>query len=211
MEPAEPVNRRTAHRGRCALRRVGRCQRKTGVVCPPTEGASGTPPPTVVARCRFQRSREVQFSTPVTFHAASSVMLLYVGCTVLGAPRPRDRWVALDAVVRPDRFYPRFPRRVRLRPPPNVCNPAGTARAPLVRRREPRPPCHSRSVRYAPAVGGGVLDAPRSRDRRAALDAHVRRDRPHPWHPRCVNRALTDQRFIFRGHSPRTICTGEPR
>ena len=38
-----------AHRGRCALRRVGRCQRKTEVVCHPEEGASRTPPPTGVS------------------------------------------------------------------------------------------------------------------------------------------------------------------
>ena len=54
------------------------------------------------------------FSYPLRFYAATSVTLLHVGCTVLGAPRPRDRWVALDAVVRPDRFYPRFPRRANL-------------------------------------------------------------------------------------------------
>ena len=142
MEPAEPVNRRTAHRGRCALRRVGRCQRKTGVVRPPTEGASWTPPPTGCARCRFQRSREVQFSTPVTFHAASSVMLLYVGCTVLGAPRPRDRWVALDAVVRPDRFYPRFPRRANLASTTQHMQSRGHSPRTIGRRREPRQPCH---------------------------------------------------------------------
>ena len=51
----------------------------------------------------FQRSREVQFITPVTFHAATSVALLYVGCTVLGAPRSRDCRGRLDADVRPDR------------------------------------------------------------------------------------------------------------
>ena len=41
------------------LRRVGKYQRKTHVVGYPTEGASGTPPSTVGARFRFQRSREV--------------------------------------------------------------------------------------------------------------------------------------------------------
>ena len=133
MEPASSVIRRTAHRGRCALRRVGRCQRKTGVVRHPEEGASGTPPPTVVARCRFQRSREVQFTSPVTFHAASPVTLLLVGCTVLGAPWLRDCRAGLDADVRPDRQYPRLIRRTRLRPPPHASYPAGTARAPLVR------------------------------------------------------------------------------
>ncbi len=77
----------------------------------PTQGASGTPPPTVVARFRFQRSREVQFIKSVTFfYAASSVTLPPVGCTVLGAPWLRDCRVSLAADVRLDRFYPRHPR-----------------------------------------------------------------------------------------------------
>ena len=58
-------------------------------------------------------------------------------------------------------------------------------------------------------VGCTVLGAPRSRDRRGGLDADVRRERFYPRYPRCVNRALTDQRFIFRGHSPRTISMRE--
>ena len=33
-------------------------QQQTHAVRQPTEGASGTPPPTAVARCRYQRSRE---------------------------------------------------------------------------------------------------------------------------------------------------------
>ena len=61
-----------------------------------------------------------------------------------------------------------------------------------------------------PPVRGGVLDAPRSRDRRAALDAAVRHDQPHPRSPRCVRLASTAQRFISRGHSPRTISHGSP-
>ena len=39
---------------------------------------------------------------------------------------------------------------------------------------------------YKPPVRGGVPDAPRLRDRRAALDASVRHDRQHPRHLRCV-------------------------
>ena len=105
VKPTPSVNRRKGRRGRRPLRGV----------------RVGT----------FQRSREVQFITPVTFYVASSVALLPVGCTVLGAPWSRDRRAGLDADVRPDRFCPCFPR--------------------------------------------------------------------------CVNRAFTDQRFIFRGHSPRTI------
>ena len=61
-----------------------------------------------------------------------------------------------------------------------------------------------------PPVGCTVLGAPWLRDCRGGLDAVVRPDRFCPRHPRCVNRAFTDQRFIFRGHSPRTIFTGAP-
>ena len=42
------------------------------------------------------------------------------------------------------------------------------------------------TVVFLPPVRGGVLDAPRLRDRRAALDASVRHDRQHPRHLRCV-------------------------
>ena len=59
-------------------------------------------------------------------------------------------------------------------------------------------------------VGGGVLDAPRSRDRRGALDAHVQRAQPHPCLPRCASLASTTQRMQSRGHSPRTFFTGAP-
>ena len=68
------------------------------------KGRRGRRPLRVVREDRFQRSREVQFIKPVALHAASSVSLLPVGCTILGAPRLRDRWVALDANIRPDRF-----------------------------------------------------------------------------------------------------------
>ena len=57
-------------------------------------------------------------------------------------------------------------------------------------------------------VGGGVLDAPRLRDCRAALDAPVRPDQPHPRFPRRVRLAPTTPRIQSRGHSPRTILCG---
>ena len=47
------------------------------------------------------------------------------------APRSRDRRAALDAPAQRDQPHSRHPRRVRLRLPPHVCNPAGTARAPF--------------------------------------------------------------------------------
>ena len=112
-KPKYPVDRRTAHRGRCALRPSCSVQQQIHVVGYPTEGASGTPPPTVVARCGFQRSHEVQFPAPVTLYAATSVALLPVGCIVLGAPWLRDCRAGLDADVRRDRFCPRLSRRVR--------------------------------------------------------------------------------------------------
>ena len=54
-----------------------------------------------------------------------------VGCTVLGAPWSRDRRGNVGADVECDRRHPRRPRRTHHRVLPNVCNPAGTARAPF--------------------------------------------------------------------------------
>ena len=110
---------------------LGMCQRANGAVRHPTQGASRTPPPTVVASCRFQRSRKVQFITPVTLYAASPVTLTPVSGGVPDAPCSRDRRAALVASVRPDQPRPRHPRRTRLRPPPHVSYPAGAARAPF--------------------------------------------------------------------------------
>ena len=58
----------------------------------------------------FQRSREVQFSTHVTFYAASPVTLPPVGGGVLDAPWSLDCRAALDASIRPDRLHPRLIR-----------------------------------------------------------------------------------------------------
>ena len=124
--------RRTGDGAPYEARRNG--QQQIHVIRHPTEGASGTPPPTVVARCRFQRSREVQFITPVALYAA-------------------------------------------------------------------------RPVSHTP-VRGGVPDAPRSCDRRAALGADVWLDRQHPRFPRCAILASTTPRMRSRGHSPRTIFYG---
>ena len=66
------------------------------------------------------------------------------------------------------------------------------------------------TVVFLPPVRGGVPDAPRSRDRRAALDAPVRPDRFYPRHPRSSRLASAAQRMQFRGHSPRTISYGRP-
>ena len=55
-------------------------------------------------------------------------------------------------------------------------------------------------------VRGGVLDAPRSRDRRGGLDTAVRLDRLRPHFPRCDRLASITQRIRSRGHSPRTFC-----
>ena len=96
-----------------------------------------------------------------------------------------------------------------LRPQPSVCNFAGAARA-LFGRRDGTASVAILAAAYVshPPVRGGVLDAPRSCDRRADLYAPVRRDQPHPRHPRCARLASTAQRIQFRGHSPRTILYG---
>ena len=67
------------------------------------------------------------------------------------------------------------------------------------------------TVVFLPPVRGGVLDAPWSRDCRAALDASIRPDRLHPRLIRCASLASNAQRFQSRGRSPRTISYGRPR
>ena len=64
------------------------------------------------------------------------------------------------------------------------------------------------NVRFAPTVGGGVPDAPRSRDCRAASNASVRPDQPHPRHPRRIRLRPPPHASKSRGHSPRTISFG---
>ena len=134
VEPTPSVDRRRRTGDGAPYEARRNVQQQIHVIRHPTEGASGTPPPTVVARCRFQRSREVQFITPVALYAA-------------------------------------------------------------------------RPVSHTP-VRGGVPDAPRSCDRRAALGADVWLDRQHPRFPRCAILASTTPRIQSRGHSPRTIFYG---
>ena len=99
-----------------------------------------------------------------------------------------------------------------LRPQSNVCNIAGIARAPLVRREETAPAeLYAATFVSLLPVRGGVLDAPRSDYCRAALDAPVRRGLLYPRFPRCARFASTTQRMQSRGHSPRTISYGRPR
>ena len=96
-----------------------------------------------------------------------------------------------------------------LRPQSNVCNIAGIARAPLVRREETAPAeLYAATFVSLLPVRGGVLDAPRSDYCRAALDAPVRRGLLYPRFPRCARFASTTQRMQSRGHSPRTISHG---
>ena len=149
-EPASTVIRRRRTEDGAPYDARRSVQQQTHVVGHPTEGASRTPPPTGCASCRFQRSREVLFITPVTLYTATSVSLPPVGCTVLGAPWPRDCRVSLAAVVWLDRLHPRHPRRTRL---------ASTAQHIQSRGHRPRTICEawgnrirhivSRSVRYA--------------------------------------------------------------
>ena len=68
------------------------------------------------------------------YHDADTfVPLTPVRGGVPDAPRWCDRRGGFTASVRPARQHARLIRRARLRPPPHVCNPAGTARAPFVR------------------------------------------------------------------------------
>ena len=74
-----------------------------------------------------------------------------------------------------------------LRPQSNVCNIAGIARAPLVRREETAPAeLYAATFVSLLPVRGGVLDAPRSCDRRGWIGADGRRDR---WQLRYLGRA----------------------
>ena len=59
VEPASAVNRRRRTEDGAPYDVNRSVQQQTDVVRHPEEGASGTPPPTGCARCRFQRSREV--------------------------------------------------------------------------------------------------------------------------------------------------------
>ena len=69
---------------------------------------------------RFQWSREASgqfgcgFPQPLRHMPQRSFRCRLVGCTVLGAPWPRDRRGRLDATVGADRFCPRHPRRTHL-------------------------------------------------------------------------------------------------
>ena len=93
-------------------------------------------------------------------YAATFDTLPPVGCTVLGAPWSRDRRGNVGADGRRDRFYPRFPRRARLRPPSNASNPAGAARAPFFTGARRYPPSHAgRAWKPAPTRRGEVLGA----------------------------------------------------
>ena len=63
---------------------------------------------------------------------------------------------------------------------------------------------------YKPPVRGGVPDAPRLRDRRAALDASVRHDRQHPRHLRCVRLCPQPHLSNFAGTARAPFLAGEP-
>ena len=115
---------------------------------------------------------------------------------VLDAPRSCDSRAALDAFVWRGRPHPRHPRCARHRPQPNVCNPAGAARAPF----------HTGEPKLSANRGrAGVEDKPLrcggcgwpACPTAPALPT-VRPSRVH--HPR----------IQYRGHSTRTFFTGTP-
>ena len=176
----------------------------------------------------------------------------------------RDCRVSLAADVRPDRFYPRHPRRIRLRPPPHASKSRGHSPRTILcgrpklsvdrgragveahpygglrgltdyviapHQRRPQPLSHGASRRdsspsrgakgwvkvcgvgatvyhdadtvvFLPPVRGGVPDAPRSRDRRAASNASVRPDRFYPRHPRSSRLASAAQRMQISRAQP---------
>ncbi len=128
------------HRGRCALRCVGNVSALQ--LRRPSSDGRGVEDAAPYGGCvwvrfsgavRWARSLDV-VPAPVASYAARPVSLSAVRGGVLDAPRLRDRRGAVDADVERDRLYPRFQRCARLHPPPHVSYPAGTARAPLVRR-----------------------------------------------------------------------------
>ena len=137
VQPAPSVDRRTAHRGRCALRRVGNVS-ALQIRHPSSNGrgvGDAAPYGVCVWVCfsgavRWAGSLDVD-PTHVTSYAATFVSLSPVRGGVLDAPRLRDCRGWLGAPVRRDRWHPCFPRCARLCPPPSTFNPAGTARAPL--------------------------------------------------------------------------------
>ena len=102
----------------------------------------------------------VCLSVTVMFYADTYVSQPPVRGGVLDAPRSCDRRAALDAPVRRGRLHLCLLRCTRLCPHPNVCDFAGTARAPFVGVGNHICCRTSRSVCLAPTVRGGVLDAP---------------------------------------------------
>ena len=65
-----------------------------------------------------------------------------------------------------------------------------------------------RNLRFAPTVGGGVLDAPRLRDYRGGLGASARADRFYPRCKRCVRLASATQRMQSRASQPAHLLRG---
>ena len=119
-EPVSSVNKRTAHRGRCALRRVGNVS-ALQIRCPSSCGrgvGDAAPYGVCVWVCFCGAARWADclgiVSTPVASYSARPVSLLLVGCTVLGAPWLRDRLGNVGADGQRDQWHPCFPRRVRL-------------------------------------------------------------------------------------------------
>ena len=153
------------------------------------------------------RSREVWFSAPVAMYAARPVSLLHVGCTVLGAPRLRDRRGNVGADGRRDQWHPRFPRCARL---------ASTTQRMQFRGRSPRTIFYGRTHVFRSPTPGGRGSPPLRRMPQRSFRTHRRGRRPRrplrrmtgneiASHPRCTNPSVTPLRAAT------APLSGEPR
>ena len=116
---------------------------------------------------------------------------------VLDAPRSCDRRAALDAFVWRGRPHPRHPRCARHRPQPNVCNPAGAARAPF----------HTGEPKLSANRGrAGVEARPYG-----VVVADGRRAQPHPRYPRCARLASTTHVSNTAGTARAPFLRAHPR
>ena len=135
------VGARQAHRGKRGQNRSRSTSASKAARRSHNHGASWTPPLTggsetnvaaydVTGAGNHTHTARLPHGSAETYPIATTV-----GGGVLDAPRLRDCRGGLVADGRRGRLQPRLTRRTWWHPPPNVSNPAGTARAPFVRAR----------------------------------------------------------------------------